>query len=141
MIDFEISTLVDRPIEDVFIFSSNPLNTPKWQVKVAKVEQLTPDPIGVGSKFNSRAGMLGQAMDGLMEIIEYDPPTKFGLSNHAGPMKMRIIVTLKPVGTGTQITINVQGYPEWLFKQLMGQVKIQMEANVAKLKALLEAKI
>ncbi len=143
MINFEINILVDRPIDDVFTFMSNPNNMPKWQVMVAKVEQLVPGAIGVGSKFDVRAGMLGRAMEGVMEIIEYDPPTNFGFTNRIGPMQMKVNALLKPAGTGTHITTIVQGNPDGLFKltegPMMKQIKTQMEANLARLKSVLEA--
>lgn len=145
MINFEISTLVDRPIEDVFTFISNPLNMPKWQVMVAKVEQLIPGVIGIGSKFNVKAGMLGRAMEGVMEITDYEPPTKFGFTNRLGPIQMKVAVTLKSVGTGVKITLNAQGNPDGMFKLAAGsmaqQIKIQMEMNLEKLKSVLETMI
>jgi carbon monoxide dehydrogenase subunit G len=142
MINFEISTLVDRPIDEVFNFISNPLNMPKWQVMVAKVEQLIPGVIGIGSKFNVKAGMLGRAMDGVMEITEYEPPTKFAFTNRLGPIQMKVAVMLKPVGTGAKITVHAQGNPDGMFKIAEGpmaqQIKIQMEMNLEKLKSILE---
>ncbi len=143
MINFEISTLVDRPIEDVFAFMSNPLNMPKWQAMIAKIEQTVPGAVGIGSKFNVHAAMLGRAMEGVMEITSYEPPTKFGFTNKAGPMEVSVTVTLKPVGTGAKVTINAEGNPAGVFKLAEGplthQIKNQMEANLAKLKSVLEA--
>lgn len=143
MINLELSTLVDRPLEDVFNFLSNPLNLPKWQAMIASIEQATPDPNAVGSKYNVHAEVLGRHIDGLMEIIAYEPPTKFGFTNRAGPMQVRVTITLKPVGTGAKITINAQGNPGGVFKLAEGalahQIKGQMEANLARLKTVLES--
>lgn len=143
MINFELSTLVDRPIQDVFNFLSNPLNLPKWQGMIASIEQATPGPNTVGSKYNVHAEVLGRHIDGLMEITAYEPPTKFGFTNQAGPMQVTVTVTLKPVGTGAKITLNAQGNPEGLFKLAEGplthQIKSQMETNLAKLKSVLES--
>lgn len=143
MIDFEISTLVDRPIDEIFTFMANPLNTPKWQSSMSGVEQATPGPIGVGSKYTVHAKMLGRTIDGVMEITAYEPPTKFGFTNQAGPMQVVVSVTLKPVGTGAKVTLNVQGNPGGLFKIAEGplahQVKSLMEANLARLKSILES--
>ena len=145
MINFEISTLVDRPIADVFTFLSNPMNTPKWQMMIKNIEQVIPGAVNIGSKFNVRAEAMGRAMDGLMEVTAYEPPTKFGFTNKAGPMEMAITFTLKTVGTGTKITLNIQGNPGGIFKLAEGpmthQIKSQMEANIAKLKSVLEAMI
>jgi len=145
MINFELSTLVDRPIEEIFTFISNPLNTPKWQAMIASIEQVTPGPIGVGTQYNVHASLMGRAIDGLLEITSYEPPTKFGFTNKAGPMQVAVTITLKPVGTGAKITLNAEGNPGGLFKLAEGplthQIKSQMEANLEKLKSVLEAMV
>ena len=112
MINFEISTLVDRPIDEVFTFISNPLNMPKWQVMVAKVEQLIPGAIGIGSKFNVKAGMLGRAMEGVMEITDYEPPTKFGFTNRLGPIPFLgdLLGTRKADDTRTDLVFFLRPY-------------------------------
>jgi carbon monoxide dehydrogenase subunit G len=143
MITFDLSTLVDRPMLDVFTFLSNPLNLPKWQSMVASIEPVLPDAVGVGSKYRVAAEMLGRKIDGLMEITTFAPPNKFGFTNQAGPMQVTVIVALKPVGTGAKIALHAEGNPGGVFKLaegvLAGQVKSQMEANLARLKAVLEA--
>ena len=143
MIVFELGTLVDRPQQEVFDFISNPLNLPKWQAMVGSIEQAAPGPVGVGSKYNVHAEMLSRTLDGVMEITAYEPPAKFGFTNQAGPMQVTVLVTLKPAGTGAKITLHAQGNPGGLFKLAEGplshQVQSQMEANLARLKALLEA--
>jgi carbon monoxide dehydrogenase subunit G len=128
---------------DVFAFLSNPLNLPKWQAMIAGIEQVTPGEVGVGSKYKVSAELLGRKIDGLMEITAFEPPNKFGFINNAGPMQVTVTVMLKPVGTGVKIALNAQGNPGGIFKiaegALAGQVKGQMEANLARLKAVLEA--
>jgi len=143
MITIDLSTLVDRPMPDVFAFVSNPLNLPKWQAMIASIDQITPGEVGVGSKYKVAAEMMGRKIDGLMEITTYAPPDKFGFTNQAGPMQVTVTVTLKPVGTGAKIALHADGNPGGVFKiaegMLAGQVKSQMEANLARLKSVLEA--
>jgi carbon monoxide dehydrogenase subunit G len=143
MITFDLATLVDRPLADVFAFLSNPLNLPKWQSMVASIEPVTSGAVGVGSKYKVAAEMLGRKIDGLMEITTFAPPEKFGFTNQAGPMQVTVTVTLKTVGTGAKIALHGEGNPGGVFKiaegVLAGQVKSQMEANLAKLKAVLES--
>jgi carbon monoxide dehydrogenase subunit G len=143
MITFDLSTLVDRPMPEVFTFLSNPLNLPKWQSMVASIEQVTPGAVNVGSKYKVSAEMLGRKIDGLMEITTFAPPDKFGFTNQAGPMQVTVTVTLKPVGTGAKIALHAEGNPGGIFKiaegALAGQVKSQMEGNLARLKSVLEA--
>lgn len=145
MINLEISTLVDRPVDEVFEFMSDPLNLPKWQGMVERIEQVVPGAAGLGAKFNVHAEVMGRAMVGLMEITALEPPTKFGFKNKAGPVEINVAVTLKPAGTGSKVTLNVEGNPEGIFKFAEGplskQIKSQMETNLTKLKSILEAMI
>jgi uncharacterized membrane protein len=143
MINFEIGTLIDRPVQDVFTFLSDPLNLPKWQTMIAKIDPVSPGPVRVGSKFNVHSEMLGRKIDGVMDITEYDPPTQFGFKNVAGPLQLRASATLKPAGTGTKVTLTAQGEPGGMFKLAEGvlakQVKSQMEDNLKRLKSVLES--
>jgi carbon monoxide dehydrogenase subunit G len=145
MIDLEFGMLVDKPVEEVFKFLSDPLNIPKWQAMIASIEQMTPGAVGLGSKFSVHAALMGRALDGVMEITSYEPPNKFGFTNKAGPMQVTVTITLKPAGTGTKVSLQAQGNPEGVFKLAEGplthQIKSQMEANLAKLKTLLESLI
>jgi carbon monoxide dehydrogenase subunit G len=142
MISFEISTLVDCPLEEVFNFISNPLNLPKWQKMISSIDQVTPGTVTVGSKYKVTAEMMGQKIDGVMEVSTLEPPVRFGFTNQAGPMQVTVTITLKPVGTGAKITLNAQGNPGGVFKLAEGvlakQVKSQMEANLANLKTVLD---
>ncbi len=143
MITLNLSTLVDRPMQDVFAFLSNPLNLPKWQSMVASIEQVTPGAVGVGSKYKVTAEMMGRKIDGVLEMTTFAPPDKIGFINNAGPMQVTITITLKPVGTGAKIALHAEGNPGGVFKIAEGilanQVKSQMEANLARLKSVLEA--
>ena len=143
MINFEIGVLIDRPVPDVFSFLSNPLNLPKWQSMIASIEQVTPGMVSVGSKYKVAAEMLGRKINGLMEITTFGPPDKFGFTNQAGPMQVTVTITLKPVSTGAKVALHADGNPGGVFKiaegLLAAQVKSQMEGNLARLKAILEA--
>ena len=143
MITFDLSTLVDRPMPEVFTFLSNPLNLPSWQMMIAKIEQVTPGTPSVGSKYKVAAEIMGRKIDGLMELTTLEPPTRFGFTNQAGPMQVTVTVSLKPAGSGTHITLNGQGNPGGVLKiaesLLANQVKTQMETNLSRLKTLLES--
>lgn len=143
MITFEIGILIDRSVEDVFAFISNPMNLPKWQSMVAKVEPVSSGPVGVGTKFNVHSELMGRKIDGVMDITDYDPPSKFGFKNVAGPVQIQAMASFKPVGTGTRLSLNAQGEPGGVFKLAEGvlsrQVKSQMEDNLKQLKSFLES--
>jgi len=143
MIQFEISTLIDRPVQEIYTFLSNPLNLPRWQTMILDVQQISKGPMGPGATFSTRGEMLGRRIEGIGEIVEFEPPLKFGYQASAGPITVRVGFALKPVGSGAKVTLSARGEPGGMFKLAEGmlarQVKSQMEENLVRLKRLLES--
>lgn len=142
MINLDFGVLIDRPVQDVFAFVSNPNNMSKWNSAVVSLEQATPGAVGVGTKFKSVGEMMGRRIEGEMQITAYEPDTKCGFQVSAGPMQVNLTMTFKTVGTGTKVSLNAQGNPGGLFKLaegvMAGQIKSMMEGNLARLKTALE---
>jgi len=142
MIDFEIGVLVDRPIQDVFAFISNPMNLPRWQNMLVEIKPAAPGPVEVGAKYLTKGEMLGRKLEGQVEITDYELNSKFGYQGSVGPMQVHGLISLKPAGTGSRLTLKAHGEPAGLFKMaeglLLSQVKGQMEANLDRLKSILE---
>jgi len=142
MINLDFGTLVDKPINEVFAFVANPNNMPKWNSAVVSLEQVTPGDVTVGTKFKTKAEMMGRSIEGEMQVIAYEPDTKCGFQVNAGPMQVNITLSFKTVGTGTKISLNAQGNPAGFFKLAEGvmtsRVKSMMEENLTRLKSQLE---
>ena len=142
MINIDLSSLVDRPMKDVFAFVGDPSNMTRWNSAVVSLKQITPGPVGAGTKFESTGEMMGRRIEGELQVTVYEPDTRCGFQMNSGPMQVDITVTLKPVGTGTKISLHAQGNPAGVFKLvegvMAGQVKSMMEANLARLKSQLE---
>jgi len=142
MINLDLSTLIDLPMKDVFSFVSDPNNMAKWNSAVVTVQPVSPGASGVGTKFKTVGEMLGRRMEGELQVTACEPDHKCGFQMNAGPMQVDIAVTLTAAGTGTKLDLNAQGNPAGVFKLaegvMAGQVKSMMEANLARLKSLLE---
>ena len=76
MIDFEGSTIVDRPIEDVFAFVSNPANIPSYQNKVVSTRIVSQGPVGKGTRFLETVQIGPGKMDVTCEIAAYEAPRR-----------------------------------------------------------------
>jgi len=143
MINLDFSTLVDRPVKDVFAFVANPNNMTKWNSAVVSIQQVMPGEIAVGTKFKTVGEALGRRLEGELQVQAYEPDNKCGFQLNAGPMQMNMTLSFKTVGTGTKISLNVQGNPAGVFKLaegvMTGQVKSLMEGNFTKLKSVLES--
>ena len=142
MINLDLGTLIDKPVKEVFAFVTNPANMSKWNSAVISMEQITPGAVGLGTKFKSVGEMLGRRIEGEMEVIAFEPDSKYGFQMNAGPIQVNVTLAFKTVGTGTKLSLNAQGNPGGVFKLaegvLQGRVKSMMEENLARLKKQLE---
>lgn len=142
MINLDFSTLIDRPVKDVFTFVSDPNNMSKWNSAVVSIQQVTPGAVGVGTKFKTVGEAMGRRLEGELQVQILEPESKCSFQLKAGPMQMNLTMSLKTVGTGTKLSLNVQGNPAGVFKLaegvMTGQMKSLMEGNFARLKSVLE---
>lgn len=142
MINLDLGTLIDRPVKDVFEFVTNPNNMSKWNSAVISLQQITPGAVGMGTKFKNVGEMLGRRIEGEMQVVAFEPDSKYGFQMNAGPMQVNVVLSFKTVGTGTKINLNAQGNPAGVFKLaegvMQGRVKSMMEENLARLKSVLE---
>jgi len=95
------------------------------------VELLTPEPIGLGTKF--RAGMANAGMEMLVELIEFDRPHRLG-SRTTSPM-METIGTLSCTSDAgaTRLAWDWQVRPKGWFRALgplVGPLGHRMERKV-----------
>lgn len=143
MINLEIGVLIDRPVHDVFSFVSTPTNLPQWQAGIKEVKPTSAGAVGVGATFHNLGEILGRRLEGDMQVTEYEPDTKFGFKGVNGPMTVQAVITFKPAGTGTKLSLSIQAEPGGVFKLaesvLVNQIRSQFEGNLDRLKSLLEA--
>lgn len=142
MINLDLGVLIDKPVKDVFTFVTNPANMSKWNSAVVSMEQITPGAVSMGTKFKTVGEMMGRRIEGEMEVIAFEPDSKYGFQMNAGPVQVNVTLNFKTVGTGTKLSLNAQGNPGGLFKLaegvMQGRVKSMMEENLARLKSVLE---
>ena len=49
MIDFEVKTVIDRPVSEVFAYATDPFRLATWQTNTVAAEQLDDGPLRRGS--------------------------------------------------------------------------------------------
>jgi uncharacterized protein YndB with AHSA1/START domain len=59
----ETSIVINRPIEDVFVYSTDPENTPKWQTGLLESRVTSAGPIGAGSTIRDVRVFMGRQRD------------------------------------------------------------------------------
>jgi len=73
---FDLTTVVDRPIDEVFAFLAQGTNDPKFSPRVLEIEQATDGPPGVGTVFRSTVKDAGMKTKREFELTEFEAPSK-----------------------------------------------------------------
>ena len=144
MATFTVTTFINRPLQEVFDFMSNPANFAQWQSGTKSAKWASEGPVGVGSIFHSVGEMMGCEMKMDLEITQWSPPTVWGIKGKSGPMKFEAISKFESKDGGTQVTQTFEGEVGGFFSIAEGlaikQLQKQIETDGNALKKLLEAK-
>jgi Polyketide cyclase / dehydrase and lipid transport len=73
---FTGTAVIDRPIGEVFEFLADGTNDKKFSPRVQEIRRTTPDPIGVGTTFESTVKDAGMKSTRKFELTEFVAPTK-----------------------------------------------------------------
>ena len=144
MATFTVTTFINRPLQEVFDFMTNPVNFAQWQSGTKSAKWASEDPVGVGSILHSIGEMMGREMKMNLEITQWDPPNVWGVKGAGGPMKFEGISKFESKDGGTQVTQTFEGEVGGFFSIAKGlaikQLQKQVETDGNALKKLLEAK-
>jgi len=117
----EKSTVINRPVEDVWNFVSDFRNAPKWGF-VKEVEQTSEGPLGFGTTFRHGAKVMGKRLVYEDRIAEWEPNRKVTVWSDRNFRKKPayVRIALEPVDRKTRMII-VTGYaaPSGLWKLIM----------------------
>ncbi len=144
MINLNVSTIIFRPVRQVFDFVSSPENDSQWQSGTVAAAKLPDGTSKTGSFFRSIGHLLGYRMQGLFEVTEYEPDRKYGFKSLSGPLHTQTSYTFESASGDTKISISTQAHAVKFFEMnervLERKMKKQLKENLALLKDLLEAK-
>jgi uncharacterized protein YndB with AHSA1/START domain len=104
MIEVRQSVEIARSPADVFAFVTDPAQLSRWQDAVA-IEQLTPGPVGAGTRFREVHRALGRDRVEITEVAEFEPPHVFAMRVIEGP-PVDGRWTFEPAGAGTKVTLT-----------------------------------
>jgi uncharacterized protein YndB with AHSA1/START domain len=144
MINLNISTMVYRPIRQVFEYVSTPENDFQWQYGTLSTTRLSEGTSALGSFFRSIANLMGHRIVGTYEVTEYEPNKKYGFTSRSGPLQSQTSYTFEMANGSTRITVSIQANAVNFFQMKEGTLtkgmKTQIRENLAMLKDLLEGK-
>ena len=144
MINLDVSTLIYRPIWQVFDFMSAPENDFQWQYGTLASSRLSEGVNAIGTFFRSIGHLMGRRIESTFEVTEYEPNKKYGFKSLSGPFHSQTSYTFEIVKGSTKINISTQAKVVKFFQMDEGilekKMKKQLKENLTLLKDLLEAK-
>ncbi len=144
MIQLEMSTLIYRPVKQVFDFVSTPENDLQWQYGTLATARLYKGVNKIGTFFRSIGHLMGHRIQSTFEVIQHEPNSEYGFKSLSGPLHSQTSYTFKAVDGGTRITISTRAHVVDFFQmdeRLLGRkIKKQLKENLTLLKGLLEEK-
>jgi uncharacterized protein YndB with AHSA1/START domain len=144
MINLNVSTIISRPVKQVFDFVSAPENDFQWQYGTLAAARLPDGASRLGSFFRSIGHLLGHRVQGIFEVTEYEPNRKYAFRSISGPLHLQTCYTFEVASGSTKISIATQAHAanflEMNERLVERKMKKQFKENLALLKDLLEAK-
>jgi uncharacterized membrane protein len=144
MINLHVSTMIDRPVKQVFDFVSAPENDVQWQYGTLAAARLPDGADRLGSFFRTIGHLLGHRLQGIFEVTEYEPNSRYAFRSISGPLHVQTRYTFQIATDSTKISITTQTHATSHFEMnerlLERKMKKQLKENLALLKDLLEAK-
>jgi uncharacterized protein YndB with AHSA1/START domain len=142
MIAFETDVRIDRRIEDVFAYLSDPLNFPRWNSAVRAVSKTSAGENGAASTYSiERELPSGRAANDL-EVVASEPPREFAIRTTAGPTPFLYRYELSAENGETVLSLDAEvelpGAAAFLPRLARRLVKKGVNDNLATLKHILE---
>jgi uncharacterized protein YndB with AHSA1/START domain len=101
--EFSGSTVIERPIDEVFAFLVDGTNDPKFSPRVQEIRKTTDGPIGVGTVFESKVKDAGMTTRRRFELTEVQAPTRIRWSERS-----KNLVTVPSGGYELETVSNTQ---------------------------------
>lgn len=142
MVQVTGSVRIAAPRERVFDTVADSRNEPSFNPAMTEVELLSPEPVGLGTRFRARMGRTG--MDMHVELTEYDRPHRLGSLTTSSMMATSGTLTFTEDADATVMAWDWNVRPRGWFRvlgPLVGPLGRRMEHKIwTGLKRRLEAR-
>jgi uncharacterized protein YndB with AHSA1/START domain len=143
MNEFDIVTVIDRPVDRVFAFLVDTDKAADWNPQVTEARKTSDGPLGVGTTLLYVGRFLGRRFESVSECTDYVANERFSTKTTSGPFHLEIENTLSSVDGGTRLATIYRGESRGFSKLaepvIVRLTKKQFETATENLKALVEA--
>lgn len=144
MINFETSVRIDRPVEDVFAFVSDPLLFPRWNSAVKAADSTSGATSEAGSTYSMQRELPGGQVENELEVLVRARPEEFVIRTTSGPTPFHYHYRFAPEGAGTVVhldaSVELPGAAGKLGPFAARAVRRGVDANFGTLKRILEGR-
>jgi uncharacterized protein YndB with AHSA1/START domain len=114
--------LINRSVEEVFAFFTDPSNEPRWRTHVKEIS--AQGPMAVGTRIHQVVrGPAGRGIPADIEVTGYEPPSRYAFRVVAGPVRPEGEFRFAPDNDATSVSFS-------LFADLRGVKKLLMSRPV-----------
>jgi len=103
VIHIEGEIVIKRPVEAVFDFVADERNEPRYNLRLLRVEQLSPGAIGLGARFRAETASRGRTVEMAIEFTAFERPRRPASSTRMSGMDVHGTLTFDPVPEGTRM--------------------------------------
>ena len=139
----EESVVINRPVEEVFSYASNPDNLPQWTGTALEVRRDAPGLLREGATFTAVGKFLGHRVQTSFEVVAHELNRRHAHRSTGGPFPTEWTLTFEEtVWGGTRYTQVAEGEPGGFFGLASGLLeraaRRQFREDMVRLKILLE---
>lgn len=98
---FDVSETIDRPIEDVWKYLSDPSLFAVWMPGIESSRTQGSEPITAGSTFV----FVARGAERTAQVVDFEPQTRISLRSVQGPITAIYDYKLSSVGKGTSVSL------------------------------------
>lgn len=145
MLETKAQIVINKPIDEVFDYTANPVNAKDWYDNVKTSEWATENSqLEVGAKAKLLTNIMGKDIHFLYEFKKVIPNELILMSASAGAFPMESEYLFGKVSdTSTEVTVitraEPKGVPTFMLNMVKGKVQKTSEEDVQTLKKIIES--
>ena len=126
MAQMSLKRHINAPIEAVFARATDFPNAANAVTAITKMEMLTDGPVGLGTRFRETRMMFGREATEEMEVVEFEPPSRFRLHAESHGSRYRTEYRYTEADGGTDLEMIFEATPLTFFAKVMSVVMMPM---------------
>jgi len=142
MNEFEVVTVIRRPVEEVFAVITDVAKTPIWTPGLSEVRRTSDGPMGVSATMVYTGTFLGRHYESPVMCTGFATNKQLTTVTTAGPFYLEVDQKLEPTDAGTTLTFHCRGDSRGFYKLaepiVVRLTRRQSETAAENLKTLLE---